>query len=53
MKPFIANPIDWFAELDRSRQGSFFESAQDRNQPITPCRDILQKYPPESDGTIN
>lgn len=53
MKPLITDPFDWFAELDRSRQGFFLENAKDRNQPTTPCRDIFDNHLPERAGTIN
>jgi hypothetical protein len=52
MKLF-SNPTDWFAELDRRRQGSFFESLTDRNQPITPYRDIFDDCLPQRDERIN
>jgi hypothetical protein len=52
MKLF-SNPTDWFAELDRCRQGSFLEGVTDRNQPITPCRDAFDDHLLDADETIN
>lgn len=40
LEPLIADPKEWFAELDRLGNGSFFQKG--RNQPITPQRDIFK-----------
>jgi antitoxin VapB len=40
LEPLIADPKEWFAELDRLNNGSFFQKG--RNQPITPQRDIFK-----------
>jgi antitoxin VapB len=40
LEPVIANPAEWFAELDRLRKGAFFP--KDRNQPVTPRREIFK-----------
>jgi hypothetical protein len=31
----------WLAKLDRLREGFFFGKSKDRNQPITPRREIF------------
>ena len=33
LEPLIADPAQWFAELDRLRQGHFFGKSKERNQP--------------------
>jgi antitoxin VapB len=34
LEPLIANPAQWFAELDRLRQGHFLGKSKERNQPL-------------------
>jgi len=34
LEPLIANPAQWFAELDGLRQGRFLGKSKDRNQPL-------------------
>ena len=33
-EPLIADPAQWFAELDRFRQGHFLGKSKERNQPL-------------------
>lgn len=40
LEPLISDPKEWFAELDRLNDGSFFRKG--RNQPITPRREIFK-----------
>ena len=42
LEPLIADAAEWFAELDRVREGRFFGKNKDRNQPITPRREIFK-----------
>jgi antitoxin VapB len=39
LEPIIGSPTEWFAELDRIREGMF---PGDRNQPVTPRRKIFR-----------
>jgi antitoxin VapB len=34
LEPVIANPAQWFAELDRLRQPHFLGKSKERNQPL-------------------
>jgi antitoxin VapB len=34
LEPLIADPVQWFAELDRLRQGHFLGKSKERNQPL-------------------
>ena len=40
LEPLIADPAKWFAELDRINQE--FLLAKERNQPVTPRREIFK-----------
>lgn len=40
LEPLIADAAEWFAELDRVREGSFL--GKGRNQPVTPRREIFK-----------
>jgi hypothetical protein len=40
LEPLIAEPGEWFAELDRVREGQFL--GKGRNQPATPRREIFK-----------
>jgi len=40
LEPLIADPAEWFAELDRVREKSFL--GKGRNQPVTPRREIFK-----------
>jgi antitoxin VapB len=40
LEPLIADPAEWFAELDRVRKKSFLGIG--RNQPETPRREIFK-----------
>ncbi len=40
LEPLISDPTEWFAELDRVKGGSLFRN--DRNQPVTPRRDVFK-----------
>jgi antitoxin VapB len=44
LEPLIADPAEWFAELDRLREGYFLGKGKDRgrNQPMTPRREIFK-----------
>jgi antitoxin VapB len=42
LEPFIADPAHWFAELDWLRQGHFLGKSKERNQPLTPRREIFK-----------
>jgi antitoxin VapB len=42
LEPVIANPEDWFAELDAHRDGQFMVHGKDRGQPMTPRREIFK-----------
>lgn len=43
MKPAVKIYTAWFAKLDRVREGSFFGKSIERNQPITPRREIFSE----------
>ena len=34
LEPLIADPAQWFAELDRLRQGHLLGKSKERNQPL-------------------
>ena len=40
LEPLVSDPKEWFAELDRLNDGSFFRDG--RNQPVTPRREIFK-----------
>jgi antitoxin VapB len=40
LEPLISDPNEWFAELDRLNDRSFFKKG--RNQPLTPRREIFR-----------
>ncbi len=40
LEPLISDPAEWFAELDRVKGGPLLPN--DRNQPVTPRRDIFK-----------
>jgi antitoxin VapB len=46
LQPLIADPAEWFAELDRLREGHFLSKGKNknkgRNQPETPSREIFK-----------
>jgi antitoxin VapB len=42
LESLIADPAQWFAELDELRQGHFLSTSKDRNQPLTPRREIFK-----------
>jgi antitoxin VapB len=42
LQPLIADAAEWYAELDRLQDGSFFLKKTERNQPLTPRRDIFK-----------
>jgi antitoxin VapB len=42
LESLIANPTQWFAELDGLRQGHFLGQSKERNQPLTPRREIFK-----------
>jgi antitoxin VapB len=42
LEPLIADPAQWFAELDWLRQGHFLGKSKERNQPLTPRREIFK-----------
>lgn len=42
LEPLMSDPAKWFAELDRVREASFFDKRKDRNQPVTPRREIFK-----------
>src|ERR1019366_679834 len=42
LEPLIGDAAEWFAELDRVRDGSFLVTRRDRNQPLTPRREIFK-----------
>lgn len=42
LEPLIADPAQWFAEMDALRQGHFLGKSKDRNQPLTPRRQIFK-----------
>ena len=42
LEPLIADPTRWFAELDGLRQGHFLGQSKERNQPLTPRREIFK-----------
>jgi antitoxin VapB len=42
LEPIIADTSQWFAELDRVREGSIFGKNKDRKQPPTPRREVFR-----------
>lgn len=42
LEPLIADTDEWFAEIDRMREGQFFGKSKERNQPVTPRREIFK-----------
>jgi hypothetical protein len=42
LEPLIGDVAEWFAELDRLREGSFLAKNKERNQPVTPRREIFK-----------
>ena len=42
LEPLIADSADWFAELDRVREGYFLDKGKGRKQPTTPRREIFK-----------
>jgi antitoxin VapB len=40
LEPLISDPREWFAQLDRLNDGSFFRRG--RKQPVTPRREIFK-----------
>jgi antitoxin VapB len=36
LEPFIADVAEWFAAMDRVREGYFLDRDKDRNQPLSP-----------------
>jgi antitoxin VapB len=42
LEPLIADAAEWFAELDRIREGHFLDKGRERNQPATPRREIFK-----------
>jgi antitoxin VapB len=42
LEPLISNTAEWFAEMDRVRDGYLFDDEKGRNQPITPRREIFK-----------
>ena len=42
LEPLIADPAEWFAELDGLRQGHFLGNGRERNQPRTSRREIFK-----------
>ncbi len=42
LEPLIADATEWFAELDRLREGSFLVNSKERSQPVTPRREIFK-----------
>jgi antitoxin VapB len=43
LEPLIADPTQWFAELDGLREGDFLlAKGKERNQPLTPRREIFK-----------
>jgi antitoxin VapB len=42
LEPLIADPAQWFAEMDGLRQGHFLGKSKERNQPLTPRRQIFK-----------
>jgi antitoxin VapB len=42
LEPLISDPAEWFAELDRLREGQLFSKGKGRNQPKTPRRAIFE-----------
>jgi hypothetical protein len=43
MKLAVKTCTAWFAKLDRVREGVFFGKSKERNQPITPRREIFSE----------
>ena len=42
LEPLIADAAEWFAELDRVREGDLFGKGKGRSQPLTPRREIFK-----------
>ncbi|MBZ5615451.1 MAG: AbrB/MazE/SpoVT family DNA-binding domain-containing protein [Acidobacteriia bacterium] len=42
LEPLIADAAEWFLELDRVREGDFPGKRKERNQPLTPRREIFK-----------
>jgi len=42
LEPLIGDAAEWFAELDRLREGPFLAKNKERNQPVTPRREIFK-----------
>ena len=43
LEPLIADPAEWFAELDGLREGGLLlGKGKERNQPLTPRREIFK-----------
>jgi antitoxin VapB len=42
LEPLITDVTEWFAALDRVREGHFLDKAKERNQPVTPRREIFK-----------
>ena len=42
LEPLIADPAQWFAEMDGLRQGHFLGKSKERSQPLTPRRQIFK-----------
>lgn len=42
LEPLITDAAEWFAELDRVREGRFPGGSEGRNQPVTPRREIFK-----------
>jgi hypothetical protein len=43
MKLAVKAYTAWLAKLDRVREGFFFDESTERNEPITPQREIFSK----------
>jgi len=42
LEPLISDPAEWFAELDRLREGDLLGNRKGRKQPMTPRREIFK-----------
>jgi antitoxin VapB len=42
LEPIIADAVEWFAELDRVREGQFFGKGNHRAQPMAPRRHMFK-----------
>jgi antitoxin VapB len=42
LEPLIADAEEWFAALDRVRETQFLTKDEERNQPLTPRREIFK-----------